>query len=119
MSKIRIRANWSQKTSNVLEKSNFSYVFDSFFPFFMPKSELLPSLFAHSFFFKEQLERFAPVALYKRATMSNSLWSLMTKEGRERFAFFHEKIALSLTKNKRIARKTNKRIPNPGRWRSL
>ena len=52
----------------------------------MPKSELLPSLFAQLLFFKEQwdassccslqksdLEWIAPVALYKRATVSESL----------------------------------------------
>ena len=46
-----------------------------FFPPFM-----LTSLFAHSLFFKERLEQFSRVALYKRATMSDSLRSLMTKE---------------------------------------
>ena len=69
------------KTKNI-----FSFVFDSFsllFPFFVPTSELLPSHFAKSLFFKEWLgralalagekERIAPVALYKRATVSNSL----------------------------------------------
>ncbi len=44
------------------------------------KSESLPKLFAHSLFFKERLERFTPVALYKRATMSDSFRLLMTKE---------------------------------------
>ena len=46
-----------------------------FFPPFM-----LTLLFAHSLFFKERLEQFSLVALYKRATMSDSLRSLMTKE---------------------------------------
>ena len=35
---------------------------------------------------KEQLERFAHVALYKRATMSDSLMLIFTKERRERIA---------------------------------
>ena len=54
-------------------------VFDSF-PLFIPKSKSLPSLLAHSLLFKERLERFAPVALYKRATVSNLNRSKMTKE---------------------------------------
>ena len=56
----------------------------------MRKSESLPSIFAHLLFFKEPLERFAPV--------SDSLRSLMTKERQERFALFHKRIALWLTK---------------------
>ena len=44
----------------------------------------------------------------------------MTKERRERFALFHEQIALSLTKNEQIAQKTDEQIPNPAlqgqRW---
>ena len=67
-------------------------------PLIMPACEALPLLFAHSLFFKEQLEWFAPVALYKRATVSASLRSL-TKERWEGFALFHERIALLLTKN--------------------
>ena len=46
----------------------------------MPKSESLPSLFAHLLFFKERLERYAPVALYKRTTMNDLHMLLMTKE---------------------------------------
>ena len=60
------------------KNSYFSYVFDSFPLLFLLKSELLPSLFAHLLFFKERLKQFALVALYKRATMSDSLKSLMT-----------------------------------------
>ena len=77
--------------------SMFMTVFTAF-PFFMPKSEsllslfapliflkswrsdLLLSLFALSLFFKEQQERFAIIALYKKATVSESLPSLITKE---------------------------------------
>ena len=56
-------------------------MFLTVFPLFMPKSKLFPLLFAHLLFlktdlsdlllslvFKEQLEQFTPVALYKRAT---------------------------------------------------
>ena len=59
------------------KNSYFSYVLDSFPPFYAQ-------------------ERIAPVALYKRLTMSDSLRSLMTKERREKFALFHEWIAFSL-----------------------
>ena len=88
-------------------------MFLTVFLLFMPKSELLPSLFAYSIFFKEGLERFPHVALYKKATRSDSLRSLMTKERRECFALFHEQIVHLLTKNEGIARKTDERIPNP------
>ena len=70
------------------------HVFDSFSqisPFFKPKNK--------SLFIKSKSEQIAPVALYKRATVSNSLSSLMTKEQRERYAIFHQRIALLLTKN--------------------
>ena len=56
-------------------------------------------------------ERFA---IQKRATESDLLRSLITKDWRERFTFFYEQIAFSLTKNERIARKTDERIHNPG-----
>ena len=63
---------------------------------------------------KSVRERIVPVALYKRVIVSDLLPLLITKEGRERFALFHEGIALSLTKNERFARKTDKGIPNHG-----
>ena len=37
----------------------------------------------------------------------------MTKERQEQFALFHKRIALSLRKNKRFARKNDEQIPNP------
>ena len=80
----------------------------------MPKSKSVPSLFAHLLFFKEQLEWFAPVDLYKRANMSDSLRLLMTKVWWERFALFRERITLLLPKNELIAQKTDERIPNHG-----
>ena len=44
----------------------------------------------------------ALVALYKRATMSDSLLLLFTKERQERVTIFHEQIALLLTKKQAI-----------------
>ena len=46
----------------------------------------------------------------------------MTKEQLERFALFHQQIALLLfgsQKNKRFARKTDEQIPNPAQQTSL
>ena len=91
-----IRANGSQKTSKLLDK-----FFDSF-PLFMSKSEWLPALFAHLLFFKEQLERFAPVAKVahdKRAICSFS---------RGNPSLAHKKLA-----NRAKNWKTDKRISNP------
>ena len=59
-----IRANHLQKRSNLLKKSYFLYVFDSFSPFYAQK----------------RIAPVAPVTLYKRVTMSDSLRSPMTKE---------------------------------------
>ena len=94
-----------------------------FFPFLCPSANrwrcsllilsFLKSYFKHmllSLFTKERSEWFAQVADVKRATMSDSLRPLMTKEWRERFTLFHEWIALSLIKNERISRKTDEQI---------
>ena len=94
------------------KKNFFSYFFDSFSPFLCQRvnSSFCSSLSCS--FFKDRpwancsgqsdkktnLKRFAPVALYKRATGG--------------IHFFPERIALSLTKNEQIAGKTNERIPN-------
>ena len=67
------------------------------FPLFMRKSESLPSIFAHLLFFKEPLERFAPV--------SDSLRSLMTKERQERFALFHKRESPFGSQNERQSHK--------------
>ena len=107
-----IRMNRLQKKSESLKKLTV-------FPLFMSKSKSFPSLFSHLLLFKERFEQFAPMAIYKRVTMSDSLRLLMTKEQQERNALFHQWIALSLTKNEQIARKTNERIPNPGSLRCL
>ena len=51
----------------------------------MLKSESLLSLFAQSRLFKEQWEQFALVALYKRATVSESFFlSQKTSDWREK-----------------------------------
>ena len=57
-----------KKTRDTLENFVFFVCFWQFVPFFMPKSKSLQSLFTHLLFFKEQIERFSPAALYKRAT---------------------------------------------------
>ena len=54
---------------NIAKKIVSFVCFDSFSLF------MLLSPFAHLHFFKEQLERFAPVPLYKRATVSDSFRS--------------------------------------------
>ena len=65
-------------------------MFLTVFPLFMPKSKSLwslfsqllfsQSLFSQSLYFKEQHEQFDHIELYKRVTVSDSLWSLITKE---------------------------------------
>ena len=93
------RSLLSLKKSDVSDSLliRFFHMFFTFFTLFMPKRELLPSLFAHSLFLKERLhsrrslqtsdcERFALVALFhewllfrsfahnKRANCSTNLW---------------------------------------------
>ena len=99
-------------------QNKFVYVFDSFSPFWCPTGNcscrsLLLSLFAHSLFFKEWLERFAPVALYKRATVSDLIRLLMTKDQWERFTLFTSELLFRYKKTKLITQKTDERIPNP------
>ena len=100
--------------SDSLEKIVFLYVFGSFcytFSLFMPKSESLPSIFTRSLFFKELLERLAPVALYKRVTVSNWLRSLMTKAWRERFTqVAHDKRATGAISSFSRANRWQKRV---------
>ena len=89
----------------------------------MPKSELLLSLFAQSLFKKNDFERFAPVSLYKRAPVSDSFPSLMTKEHgsdslfitSELHVLLHGGITLSLTENERFAQKTDEQIIPKGK----
>ena len=56
-------------------------------------------------------EKIAPVALYKRATVSDLLRSLMTKEQWEQFALFYEQITLSLKKTSESLEKPMIEIP--------
>ena len=101
------------KTSDSLEKKLFFECFWQFSPFVCQKSESFPLLFAQPLFFNEGRDRFALVALYKRDTMSKLIPSIFKTERLERFALFHERIALLITKNERFARTTGDRIPNP------
>ena len=121
-----IQANRTQKTSDSLKKFVFFVCIWRFFPFLCPwanrsrcssllrsflKSEVRNSL--RSLITKSDCVWFAQVAHDKRATVSDSLTSLFTKERQEQFPFFEERIALLLTKNERIARKTDEQISNP------
>ena len=108
------------------------------FPLFMPISELFPVLFAPSLFFKKRSEKFPQVAHYKkwpwascshrslqksnceryaqvahdkRASVSDSLTSLFTKERQEQFPFFEERIALLLTKTSELLEKLMSKFP--------
>ena len=97
---IRLWFKWiAPKNEWCAKKFVFLYVFDSFPPFYAQK--WIPPVALCSF------------ALFLKATVSNLIRSLMTKEWREGSALFHEHIALSLTKNEQIAQKTHERIPNP------
>ena len=98
-----IRANPSLKR---VKKIHIFHMFLTDFHYFSPFYAHCPRALAQWLFFKERQERFAHcrslqksncariahIALYKRATVSNLLQSLMTKEQRERFALFHKKI---------------------------
>ena len=72
---------------------------------------------------KEWIEWCAPIALYKRvtvckwftqvtrnkrATVSDSLKSLVTREWQERFALFHEQITLSLFRSQQTSKSLEK-----------
>ena len=64
---------------------------------------------------KSDCERIAPVTLYKRATVSESISSIFKKERREWIILFHERIALLITKNEQFDLMiwSDYRIPNP------
>ena len=93
-----IWANRSQKRALRSKKIEKNHIFRRFwqfftaFPLFMPKSKSLMLLF-----FKEQREHFAHSSLYKRATVSDSLRSLMTKERLWAFHSFRKRLTLSLS----------------------
>ena len=90
---LAIQVNRSQKTSDWLEKFVFYACFWLFSPFYVQK-QIAPV--AHSLFFKERLERFAPVVLYKRTTVSDL------------------RITLSLTKTSESLEKPNSQPWNQG-----
>ena len=109
--KERPWAYCGQKTRDSLKKKVifvcFRQFFHSFPPFLCPMALLSRhSLLSHSFlksdgsdklsslFKKDNLEQIAPLAIYKKATISVSLLLLMTKERWEHFVLFHRQIAL-------------------------
>ena len=108
------------------KNSYFSYVIDSFSPFLCPRANRSRRSLLICSFLKSDLSNFLPSLFtkeppwaicsgrsWKKSNVTDLLRLLMIKEQQERFALFHEQIALTLTKNKRIARKTDERIPNP------
>ena len=82
------------KTERSLKKNSCFWEFFTAFPLFMPMSELLPLLFAPSLSFKEQLERFAHVTLYKEQP-----WIIHS------FSRANHYFAFLLTKNERSLEK--------------
>ena len=123
-----IRANRFQKQMIHLKKIIFFvclWQFFTVFPLFMPKSKSLLSLFTPSLFLNSNgsngsnlvlflfVSHREQITLYKRAIVSDSLMSLFTKEKWEQVALFPLWIALLLTKNEWLARKTEKQIPIP------
>ena len=93
------------------EKLYFSYVFYSFSPFLCQRANCSYRSSLSCSFLKSDCERIAQVDLTKRATVSDLLRSLKTKERWQQFALFHELIILSLTKNERITRKPMSEFP--------
>ena len=84
------RCEWFTGNSSKLLAKNERFA--QKFVFFIRFWQSLSSLFDHLLFFKEQLERFAPVALYKRAT-----------GGIHSFLQANCSFTLVLTKNEQIA----------------
>ena len=71
------------KKINSTEKTNFSFVFDSFSPFFsyfLSKDQIAPSDLQSSIFFKDRQDQFAIVNLWKRSTLIHlvDLWNRLT-----------------------------------------
>ena len=107
-----------KKRANRLEKIRIFHMFFTAFPLLMTKSESLPSLFALSLFFKEQVLWFAPLALYKKWLLANHSCCSLQKSKHEWFSLFQEQIALLLFcsfahKKEWFARNTKEQIPNP------
>ena len=104
-----ILAKCSQKRQFARKNSYFCIfltVFHCFSSFLCPRA-----ICSYHSLQKSHCERIAPIALYKRATVSVSLKSLMTKERQERFALFHERIALLLTKTIDLLKKPMSEFP--------
>ena len=64
------------KNEGFARKNCIFRMFLTVFPFFIPKRKLLQLLFAHSPYFKERLERFAPVALCLFALFLRATWAI-------------------------------------------
>ena len=92
----------ARESSELLEKFVFFVYFLQFSPYsIMPKRESLPSLFAHSLFTKE-----LPWAICWRCSLKKRERVIRSKKQANR------DFPLSLTKNKRFARKTKELSPN-------
>ena len=99
------------KKERFTRKIVFFICFCQFFPHFMPKSSSLCRSLK-----KSDRERIAPLTLFKRATVSDSLPLRMTKEGQEWFALFHKRIVLSLTKTCDSLKKLMSEFPTLGKY---
>ena len=113
----RITLKYKQFTR---KSSYFSYVLTSFHcfsSFFIFMSESLLLLFAHLLFFKERRERIAPVAIYKRATVRESLRSLMTKKSYSSICSFSRANCSFTHKNRAIWSKIYEQLPNPENYK--
>ena len=97
--------------TNFVAFTMFLTVFPCFSAFYT-QEQLAPIALRSIAFLKEQREQFVLGALYKRATVSDSLPSLSKKE-QNRDSLFGKDPTLSLTRNDRFARKTKEQIPNP------
>ena len=108
-------------------KKLYFCMFLTVFSLFTPKSSSLLLLFPRSLFGKQRLDRFAPVALYKRATWAIRSGHSWQKSDHERFAQVahdHDKrvtgaISFFSWANRSFAhkkwgnQKTDEQIPNP------
>ena len=83
----------------------FLYDFDSFSPIYT-QERIAPVALCSFAIFKKWLERFDPIALYKRATVSDLLRLLMALS-----LIFCGRIALSLTKTSKSLKKPMSEFP--------
>ena len=105
-----IWANCSKKWA-ISSKNHICHMFLTVFPPFYAKRVSCSR--RSEIFFKDWSDQYAIVALYKRATVSESIPSIFKKEPRERLTLFHKQFTLSITKNEQFTWKTDDRIPNP------